>query len=154
MFIPFLLSHSIADCHSLTIESNFAVCDERNHSSLLPSLEFFSNGIKLSRKMFFVGQCSEILAHENLVWQVVRGIAHECAAFSGAKNDGHRRIFLRLGPMLAGIVQVKVHLPGVDMGEPSEFEVDHNEAAQFPVKKEKIDAIPFVVDAEPPAGGR
>ena len=80
MFIPFLLSHSVADCHYLTIESNFAACDERNHSSLLPSLEFFSNGIKLSRKTFFVGQYSEILAHENLVWQVVRGIAHECAA--------------------------------------------------------------------------
>ena len=37
----------------ITIESNFAVCDERNHSSLLPSLEFFSNGIKLSRKAKF-----------------------------------------------------------------------------------------------------
>jgi hypothetical protein len=111
MFIPFLLSHSVADWHYLTIESNFAACDERNHSSLLPSLEFLSNGNKLSRKTFFVGQCSEILAHENLVWQVVRGIAHECAA--------HRQILLRLGPMLAGIVQVKVRLPGVDDFDPA-----------------------------------
>ena len=50
--------------------------------------------------------------------------------------------------MLAGIIQIKVHLAGIGVREFSGFEIDEHEALQPPMKEHQIDTIPFVTDAE------
>jgi hypothetical protein len=42
-----------------------------------------------------------------------------------------------------------MHLSGVGVGEFADLQVDDDEAAQFAMKEEKIDAIPFAADPQP-----
>src|SRR5579863_4115485 len=51
-------------------------------------------------------------------------------------------------PMLAGIVQIKIHLPGVGMGEFSELEVDENQTSKPTVKEQEVHPVPFVTDPQ------
>jgi len=50
--------------------------------------------------------------------------------------------------MLAGVVQIKMHLPGVGMSESPKLKINHHQAAKPPVKEEQVYAIPLVVDAQ------
>lgn len=52
-------------------------------------------------------------------------------------------------PVLPGIVEIHVHLPGIRMREFSKLQIDNDEAAQLSMKEEQIDSIPFVADAQP-----
>jgi hypothetical protein len=49
--------------------------------------------------------------------------------------------------VLAGIVEVKMHLTGIGVREFSKFQVDHHQAAQLAMEEEQIDAIPLVANA-------
>jgi len=56
--------------------------------------------------------------------------------------------FRRLHPVLAGVVQVQVHLARIGVGEAAELEIEYDEAPQSAVKEEQVDAIPVVVDSQ------
>jgi hypothetical protein len=53
----------------------------------------------------------------------------------GAEDQAHGRVLAVLRPVLAGVVEVKVHLSGVGMGELAEFEIDHHEAPEHAVEE-------------------
>ena len=53
-------------------------------------------------------------------------------------------------PVLAGVVEVEVHLAGVGVRELAELEVDDDQAAQAPVEEEQVDPVPLVADAQAP----
>ena len=55
----------------------------------------------------------------------------------------------RLHPVLAGIVQIEVHLAGVRVAEPADLEVDDQQAAQPAVKEQQINAEPGVIQTQP-----
>lgn len=57
------------------------------------------------------------------------------------------RILALVHPVLAGIVEVKMHLTGIGVREFSKFQVDHHQAAQLAMEEEQIDAIPLVANA-------
>jgi hypothetical protein len=51
--------------------------------------------------------------------------------------------------MLSGIVEVKIHLPGVGVSELPNFYFDEYEASQPSMEEEEIHAIPFDIHCEP-----
>lgn len=101
-------------------------------------------------KEFFVGQDSLVFGGENLVGQVVQSVVSLCRALFRAENEADRRVFAGLGPIVAGVIQVEVHLAGVGVAEFSDLQVGQKQAAQTAVEENKIDAKPVVVEAEPP----
>jgi hypothetical protein len=76
-----------------------------------------------------------------------RGFRSEGAHRFAGQDDADRWILALVGPVLAGVVDVQVHLAGVGVGELAELEVDDDQAAELAV--EKIEPIPLVADAEP-----
>ena len=79
-----------------------------------------------------------------------RGRSGRPLVLLGAEDEADRRVLVGVRPVLAGVVEVEVHLPGVGVRELAELEVDDDEAAQPAVEEEQVDAIPLVADAEPP----
>ena len=77
-------------------------------------------------------------------------IARNCVVLLGAEDQPHRRVFPGMGPVFACVVQVKVHLSGIRMGEFSEFEVYYYKTAQTAVEEEKINAVPFIANTQTP----
>src|SRR5580698_4213148 len=63
-----------------------------------------------------------------------------------AENQSNGSILVRIGPMLAGIVQIKVHLPGVGVSEFPKLQLYNYESLEPPMKEKQIDAIPFRSD--------
>ena len=54
----------------------------------------------------------------------------------GTKDEANRRIFIRVGPMLACIIQIQIHLSGIRMRKFANFQIDDDKAAQSPMKEE------------------
>jgi hypothetical protein len=51
------------------------------------------------------------------------------------------------GPIeLTRIIEKKIHLSSVGMGEPTDLQIDDNQAAQTAMEKEEVHSIPFVPD--------
>ena len=71
-------------------------------------------------------------------------------AFVGAQDQTHRRILVRVGPMLFGIVAVHMHLPHIGMGQVAQLQVDDDQAAQLAMEQQQIDPIPGLVDTQAP----
>ena len=67
--------------------------------------------------------------------------------FVTAQNDAHGIVLARLHQVLLGVRQVQAHLASVGMGELADLEVDYYQAAQPAVKKQQVDAIPLISDA-------
>lgn len=65
----------------------------------------------------FLRKHRRIFCSEHFVGQVVEGISSFGCALSRAEDETHRRIFSFLQPVLAGIIQIKVHLSGVGIDE-------------------------------------
>jgi hypothetical protein len=51
--------------------------------------------------------------------------------------------------MFARVIQIKMHLPRIRVGELSEFEINDDEASKSSMKEEQVDPIPLVSDAQP-----
>lgn len=54
-----------------------------------------------------------------------------------------------MNPVRLGVVEIKVHLARIGMGELADFQIDNYKATQFPVKEDQVHPIPFVTDAQP-----
>jgi hypothetical protein len=65
--------------------------------------------------------------------RVVRFVA---GPLPGAQDQPNRRVFAGLHPVLTGIVQVHVHLPGIGVAELANLEVDDQQALQAAVKEQ------------------
>ena len=63
-------------------------------------------------------------------------------------DEADGRAFIGVLPVLAGVVEVEVHLAGVGVGEGAELEINDDEAAQAAVEEEEVHAIPDIADAE------
>jgi hypothetical protein len=66
-----------------------------------------------------------------------------------AEDESNRRIFSRLHPMFAGIIEIEVHLPGIGVAELAYLEVDDDQTPQATVKEEEIDTEPGVIETKP-----
>ncbi|GGY24463.1 hypothetical protein GCM10007387_02510 [Pseudoduganella albidiflava] len=70
------------------------------------------------------------------------------AAFAGTQDQAYRWVLTRFHPVLAGIVQVHVHLAGIGMAELAELadlEIDDQQALEAAMKEQQVDAKPAVV---------
>ena len=54
-----------------------------------------------------------------------------------------------MGPVLAGVVQIQVHLARVRVCEFTEFQIHNNESPKPAVEENQINTIPFGSDAQP-----
>lgn len=70
-----------------------------------------------------------------------------------AQDETVGRVLVGHGPVIAGVVQVHMHLACVGARELAELEVDHDQAAQSLAEEEQVRPIPGVADAEPLADG-
>src|SRR5271157_76357 len=55
--------------------------------------------------------------------------------------------------MFAGVVQIQIHLSGVGVGELSNLQINDDQTAKPAMKKQQVDAVPLVADAQPPLPG-
>src|SRR5258708_32670892 len=69
--------------------------------------------------------------------------------FLSAENQSHRRVFSRLHPMFAGVVEVQGHLPSIGVAELANLEVNYQETLETTVEEKQIDAEPAVVNSQP-----
>ncbi len=90
------------------------------------------------------------LRRHDLAGQSFQSIPRQSMAFVNAQDQAHRRVLVVKRPVLLRIVAVQVHLAYIGMGQGAELQVDDDEAAQAPVEEQQIDAIPSLVDAQPP----
>jgi hypothetical protein len=51
--------------------------------------------------------------------------------------------------MFARVIQIEVHLPGIRVGELSEFEINDDEASKSSMEEEQVNPVPLVSDAQP-----
>lgn len=68
--------------------------------------------------------------------------------FLGAQDQTDRRILPRPHPVLARVVRIEMHLPGVRIAEATDLEIDDDQASQTSMDKHQIDPEPRVVDSQ------
>ena len=95
----------------------------------------------------FVGQSESVLGRHDLVGQSSSASGRP-ARPSGEQDQSHGWVLAFVRPVLLGIVQVKVHLPRVGVGELADLQVDDDQAAQAAVEEEQVDPIPLVADPQ------
>ena len=100
------------------------------------------------RQGLFRRQRGAVLSSEDLIAHPTQGVAGYVRLVGGAEDEPYGRIFVGVGPVLAGVVDVEVNLPEVAGGELAELEVTQDEAPQPTVKEHEINAVPLVADAE------
>jgi hypothetical protein len=60
----------------------------------------------------------------------------------GTEDQADRRVFVRICPMLAGVVQEEIHLSCIGVSEFAKFQLDNDQAAKLSMKEDQIDPIP------------
>src|SRR2546423_1615941 len=63
-----------------------------------------------------------------------------------AENQPNGGVLVWVRPMFAGIVQIKVHLPGIGVSEFSKLQLYDDKSFESPMKEKQIDPIPFRSD--------
>jgi len=102
---------------------------------------------------FFVGECEFVFGGEDFGGEAFERVFCDGGVFLRAEEEADRRVLIGIGPVLARVVQIHVHLPGVGVGEFAHLEVDDDEAAQAAVEEEQVHAIPLVADPQPALAG-
>ncbi len=97
---------------------------------------------------FFVREFEAVFGGEDFVGEIVEGVFGDGGVFVGAENEADGWIFAGFHPMFAGVVEVKVHLAGIGVGEGTDFEIDDDQAIELAMKEEEIDAEPLIADAQ------
>ncbi len=87
-----------------------------------------------------------VLARHDGVWQASQRVMRFPRAFPAHKTKPTGG-FLRHCPVLFGIVQVHIHLPGIRITEFAYLQVNEQQAAQATMEEQQIDAEPAVVYA-------
>ena len=116
-----------------------------NHSFL----QFPAGAFKFLGDEILLWKDSLILGGEHLVGEIVERVVGLCCSLFGAENESDWRVLAWLHPVLAGVVQIEVHLPSVRVTELAHLEVNNDQAAQAAVKEDEIYTKPGVVDTKP-----
>src|ERR1017187_3694967 len=96
-----------------------------------------------------VGEIQLVLAGEHLVREVAQSIMSDSRVSFRAQYQSHRRVLVRMGPMLARVVQIQVHLTGIGVCELTEFQIHDYESPKAAVEENQINPVPFGSDAQP-----
>ena len=111
-------------------------------------LESLLFGLNDPLQFRFRGQVNLVLTHEQLLTQTGRRVADERVVFLRAQNQPDRRDVPRGHFLLAVVVEVHVHLPGVGVGERPELEVDQHVALEDAVVEDQVDEVVVVVEGD------
>lgn len=114
-----------------------------------PFLQFSAGAFKFLGDELFVWKDSLILSGEHFVGEIVERVVGLCCSLFGAQNKSDWRVLAGLHPVLAGIVQVEVHLPSVGVTEFTNLQIRDYEPSQTAMEENEVDAKPSVVDTEP-----
>jgi len=68
--------------------------------------------------------------------------------FARAKNDGERRLFVRLSIMPVEPAQIELHLARIGRLELTELELDDDQAAQLSMEEEQVDVVVVAVERD------
>ena len=112
-------------------------------------IQFAARALKFLGDELFVWKDSLILGGEHLIGEIVECVVGFRSSFFGAQDESDWRVFAGLHPVLAGVVQVKVHLSSVRVTEFAYLQINYDQAAQAAVKEDKVDTKPCFVDAKP-----
>jgi hypothetical protein len=104
--------------------------------------------LDLSDERALLGEHRPLLGGKHLVRETLESVASNGAVLLGAQDEAHGWVLAREHPVLAGVVQVEVHLASVRVGEPIQLEVDDEEASQATMEEQQVDSIPSVPDAQ------
>ena len=102
-----------------------------------------------SRDFGLVGEIQLVFAGEHLVREVAKSIVSDSRISFRAQYQPHRRVLVRMGPMLARVVQIQVHLTGIGVSEFTEFQIHDYESPKAAVEENEINPVPFGSDAQP-----
>src|SRR5882724_12478290 len=114
-----------------------------------PILQFSAGALKFLCDEFFVWKDSLILRGENLVGEIVECVVGFCCSLLGTQNESDWRVLAGLHPVLAGVIQIEVHLPSVRITELPYLDVNDDQPVQTTVEENEVDTKPVVVDAKP-----
>jgi len=101
-------------------------------------------------ELFLCGQRQPVFTCKHLIPQVAEVVMCNRLVAFGAEDQPHGRVLCWVGPMLSGVIQIKVHLASIGVREFTCLEVDKYEAPKAAVKKHQINAVPFIADPEAP----
>src|SRR5437899_778669 len=111
-------------------------------------LEALARLLDLGGEALLVGKSEAVLAGEDLARQAFEGVAGDGLVLLRAEDQADGRVLARLHPVIAGIVEVEVHLAGIGVGELADLEVDDDQAPEPAVEEEEVDPVPLVTDAQ------
>ena len=112
-------------------------------------LQFPAGAFKFLGDELFVWEDSLILSGEHLVGEIVECVVGLCRSLFSAQDESDWRVLAGLHPVLAGIVQIEVHLPGVRVTEFTNLEVVITKSSQTAMEEHEINTKPGVVDTKP-----
>ena len=115
----------------------------------IPIFQVASRPFQFLGESLFVRQNGLVFRSEDFVGKVVQCVMGLGSTLFGAEDQADWRVLAGLCPVLAGVVEVEMHLASVGIAELADFEVDNDEAPEPPVKEYEVDAEPSVVDPEP-----
>ncbi len=98
---------------------------------------------------FFIWKDSLILGGEHLVGEIVECVVSLCRSLFGAHDESDWRVLAGFHPVLAGIVQIEVHLPSVRVTEFTNLQVCDYKSSQTAMEEHEINTKPGVVDTKP-----
>src|SRR5450759_4054543 len=113
------------------------------------SFQQFTGFFDLRDEPFLIWQRQLVFASENVVGEPLECVFRDSIVLFRAKNQPDRRVLVRLRPVFAHVVEVKMHLTGIGMRELADLQINDHKAPQFAVKEKEIDAIPFAADSKP-----
>ena len=112
-------------------------------------LQFPAGAFKFPGDEFFVWEDSLILSGEHLVGKIVECVVSLCRSLFSAHDESDWRVLAGLHPVLAGIVQIEVHLPSVRVTELTNLQVCDYKSSQTAMEEHEINTKPGVVDTKP-----
>src|SRR5580700_529749 len=68
-------------------------------------------------RRLFVGECGSIFGGQNFVGEVLQGIVGDGCVLLGTENDADGWVLAFVGPVFLSVVEVKMRLAGVGVGE-------------------------------------
>ena len=76
-----------------------------------------------------------VLSSQHCVAKALQSVVCDRSVSLGTQDETNRRVLIRQAPMLARIVQVKIHLSSIGVGKLADFQIDNDEATQSAMKE-------------------
>jgi hypothetical protein len=98
-------------------------------SSLTPLFKSFTGLLDLRCENLLIWQGKLVFPRQDFVREPFEHVSRDGIILLRAQDKTDWRVFFRMRPMLARVVEVKVHLPGIGVGKLADLQVDNYEAA-------------------------